>query len=570
VSFAPPPATTLRAAALAALALAAGTGRAAAPATCGTGWAAAGAGIGGPVRALRTTDIAGEPALYAGGLFSSSGATQLINVARWNGAAWAPLGTGVNGEVFALASFKGELIVAGAFTGPSDGTPGASRIARWDGANWRALAGGVDSTVRTLALFDDGVGGGVGGVGGVGGGGGVAALFVGGFFTNAGGVPARRVARWDGAAWSPLGAGLNGGALAMAVWDDGSGAALFVGGPFTEAGGAQARGVARWKGGVWTPLSPAGVGAAGGGAGIVRALVVLPAAHGGGLCAAGSFVSAGGAPASNIARWNGAFWSVFGAGVTGARVDAMRVFDEGDGPALFVAGDFSGAGGGPAANAARWNGSAWSPLAAGTNGPVSALEVFDEAALGRAPALYAGGEFTSAGGAPAADVARWGEFGCTTPVITTQPTDVTTAPGKRAELFVLAAGSEPLGFQWRRNGVALVDGVSVIGARSHRIVIDPATILDEGAYDIVVTGPGGSATSDAATLTIRPDCPGDSSGDGRVNFIDITATLVDWGAVYLPLPGTGSGDANGDGVVNFADITAALANWMGACPPPPH
>ncbi|HEX5131188.1 MAG TPA: hypothetical protein VFX92_01745, partial [Candidatus Krumholzibacteria bacterium] len=41
--------------------------------------------------------------------------------------------------------------------------------------------------------------------------------------------------------------------------------------------------------------------------------------------------------------------------------------------ALYVAGEFSSASGIPAANIARWDGTSWSPLGAGIDGPVFAL-----------------------------------------------------------------------------------------------------------------------------------------------------------------------------------------------------
>lgn len=50
--------------------------------------------------------------------------------------------------------------------------------------------------------------------------------------TVAGGVPASRIAKWDGASWSALGSGLNRfeGARSLAVFDDGTGPALYAGG----------------------------------------------------------------------------------------------------------------------------------------------------------------------------------------------------------------------------------------------------------------------------------------------------------------------------------------------------
>jgi hypothetical protein len=58
-------------------------------------------------------------------------------------------------------------------------------------------------------------------------------LYAGGDFTEAGGVPANHIAKWDGSSWSALGSGLDGPVYALAA--DGAGH-LFVGGGFTHAG----------------------------------------------------------------------------------------------------------------------------------------------------------------------------------------------------------------------------------------------------------------------------------------------------------------------------------------------
>jgi hypothetical protein len=89
-------------------------------------------------------------------------------------------------------------------------------------------------------------------------------------------------------------------------------------------------------------------------------------------------------------------------------VDALTVFDDGSGQALFVGGEFWSAGGVTVNNVARWDGSAWSALAgpfgAGIDGSVDALAVFDD---GSGPTLYAGGSFTTAGGLWSRSIAAW-------------------------------------------------------------------------------------------------------------------------------------------------------------------
>jgi trimeric autotransporter adhesin len=100
-------------------------------------------------------------------------------------------------------------------------------------------------------------------------------------------------------------------------------------------------------------------------------------------------------------------WSALGSGMSGgffSQVSALVSFDDGSGPALYAGGDFTSAGGVVVNCIAKWDGTTWSALGSGTNNPVNALAVFDD---GSGPALYVGGFFTTAGGVPARGLARW-------------------------------------------------------------------------------------------------------------------------------------------------------------------
>lgn len=62
-------------------------------------------------------------------------------------------------------------------------------------------------------------------------------------------------------------------------------------------------------------------------------------------------------------------------------------------------------------------------------------------------------------------------------------------------------------------------------------------------------------------------CWADQSGNGAVDFADITAVLSEWGTDYWSSPsGTGIGDADRNGIVEFADITEILSTWGQPCP----
>jgi len=75
-------------------------------------------------------------------------------------------------------------------------------------------------------------------------------LYAGGSFTNADGSGAKYIARWDGANWSPLGAGTAGIVSAIKV----IGSNTYLGGYFTTAGGVTVNGIARWDGANWSAL----------------------------------------------------------------------------------------------------------------------------------------------------------------------------------------------------------------------------------------------------------------------------------------------------------------------------
>lgn len=407
-------------------------------------------GLDGTVEALAVFDDGSGAALYAGGRLESAGGQPASRVARWDGNAWSPLGSGVDGGPFpriaSLAVFDdgsgAALYAGGAFTG-AGGAP-ASHIAKWDGNSWSPLGSGVNGVVRALAVFDDGSG---------------TALYAGGAFTGAGGAPASHIAKWDGASWSPLGGGTGGEVHALAVFDDGTGAALYAGGWFSSAGGVAASMIARWDGSAWSPL---GSGLGGGESPpIVEALAVYDDGSGAALYAGGWFNSAGGQPAGRIARWDGGTWSALGNGMDvlfNAWVRTLAVFDDGSGAALYAGGRFEYAGDQAANNIAKWDGSAWSPLAGGLDGEVGALTAFDG---GSGPGLFAGGDFTGAGGphyVAAWDGSTFSSLGGRNGLDSSVRALVVHDDGSGAALFAggsfTGAGGQPASFiaKWHGNG----------------------------------------------------------------------------------------------------------------------
>ena len=503
-------------------------------------WTPLGQGVNGPVgdttvRALTVFDDGEGPQLYAGGHFNSAGTAAANNVARWDGQSWSAAGAGTNGEVYALASFSTpsgpRLAAAGDFSiaGPSK----ANRVAQWDGSNWSSMGDGLGDPsspfdsffvhtlhgwedergpqlaaggyfdlpdshgFRGMATWDgkawhefyfeekqnafgvgaytaqpmqcfavldtdgdgprpptlymggyleyswnhaatglingvarwigngwDSLGDGVEGWGDIGlnvramaamdddGPGPLPpVLYVAGSFDSAGGQPAKNVARWDETTqtWSSLGTGVKNMARALAVWDRGEGPVLYVGGHFESAGDQDAAFIAAWNPRMqtWSSLN-SGMDAQ------VNAIAIFDDGSGEALYAGGRFTKAGGQNCAGIAKWDGANWTPVGGGVGGeyAAVYVLKVYDDGSGPQLYAGGLFETAGGVPAHYIARWNGHDWSAVGGGLFGGLAydiyngvlALEEFDD---GHGKALYAGGYFTETADELAVGLAKW-------------------------------------------------------------------------------------------------------------------------------------------------------------------
>jgi hypothetical protein len=286
----------------------------------------------------------------------------------------------VNGVVFALAVVGNEVFVGGEFT--SAGGVSANYVARFNTATntWSSLgtgsSNGVNYYVFALAVVGNEV-------------------FVGGGFTEAGGVSANFVARFNTQTntWSTLGTGSSNGVndvvYALAV----VGNEVVVGGAFTSAGGVSANRVARFntQTNTWSSL---GTGSSNGVSYWVYALAVV----GNEVVVGGDFTSAGGVSANRVARFNTQTntWSTLGTGssngVNGG-VNALAVV----GNEVVVGGSFTFAGGVSANHVARFNTqtNTWSTLGTGSSNGVNST-VYTLAVVGNE--VVVGGSFTFAGG----------------------------------------------------------------------------------------------------------------------------------------------------------------------------
>ena len=127
------------------------------------------------------------------------------------------------------------------------------------------------------------------------------------------------------------------------------------------------------------------------------------------LYACGRFSKAGGNPANNIAKWNGTSWSAVGTGMNDA-VLALTVYNG----ELYAGGYFTTADNKPASYIAKWNGSIWSSVGIGIGGAGKGINgiginggVYSLTTDTVNNILYAGGGFTTAGGNNANGIAKW-------------------------------------------------------------------------------------------------------------------------------------------------------------------
>lgn len=140
------------------------------------------------------------------------------------------------------------------------------------------------------------------------------------------------------------------------------------------------------------------------------------------------------------------------------------------------------------------------------------------------------------------------------PMIQEQPLPRSACSGAAAFFMVAATGSEPLSYQWRRDGDALVNGVEISGAQTSMLTISNVESADAGDYDCLITDACGESISAPAELAVFPTGSGDPSGDMLVNGLDVqgmTDALLSGG------PASGSYcacDLTGDGVADESDV----------------
>jgi hypothetical protein len=454
--------------------------------------------LSGSVLAL-AIDVSGS--LYAGGEFITAGGVSANRIAKWDGAVWSVLGSGMNGTaVWALAiDGSGNLYAGGDFT-TAGGAP-ANNIAKWDGVTWSPLGSGMTGTyysyVSALSIDLKFSGN----------------LYAGGVFTSAGGVNANNIAKWAGGAWSPLGAGLSGDWVhALAI--DGSGN-LYAGGYFNTAGVVSAGNIAKWDGAAWSPL----------GSGVNGDVYALAIDGSGNLYAGGMFDTAGGVSANNIAEWDGIAWYPLGSGINGTSTLSALAIDGSYN--LYAGGRFTSAGGKGSSNIAKallnipsaTHYTVFAPQTATAGAPfsftVTALDQYNHTATGYTGTVH----FTSS------DTAA------------VLPADATLTKGTGMFSATLNTTGSPTKITATDTATATITGTS------GNITVNPAAALS-----IAFNGSGsGSVTSTSPAAPAINCIKGSSNGcsaDYPLNTSITLAATPDWKSVFSDWSGGLTSKAN--------------------------
>jgi hypothetical protein len=152
-------------------------------------------------------------------------------------------------------------------------------------------------------------------------------------------------------------------------------------------------------------------------------------------------------------------------------------------------------------------------------------------------------------GSATSDVAQISlEIGPTSPTITAQPDDQTTTVCSPAAFSVSASGLA-LSYQWWFNTTNALAGET----GSTLTIAAPRPAL-AGDYQVVVSNPGGSVTSEVATLTV---VLGDQDADGMPDAWELAHGFNPCSAADRDLDADGDGQSNWEEAVSGTDPHSA-------------
>lgn len=169
----------------------------------GTAWNQVGGGTNDDVEAMCTWDNA----LYIGGDFTTAGGITVNHICKWDGTNFSAVGSGFTSEmmmpcmVHSLCVYDSSLYAGGMFShcGGSD----MHNIAKWNGSTWSSIGDigeGMDyNVVSAMCVYND-------------------QLFIGGNFGSCDNNSSNNIGVWNGNDWSTIGTGMNGNIRSFSVY----------------------------------------------------------------------------------------------------------------------------------------------------------------------------------------------------------------------------------------------------------------------------------------------------------------------------------------------------------------
>lgn len=478
--------------------------------------------------------------------------------------AWVVLGTGFNGPITVMTTYRGDLCVAGSFT--RAGSVEARGIAVRRNGVWESLGSGIEGSVWVMRELDG-------------------SLLVSGSLRSAGGQRnTERYARWDGTKWSSV----NG------LFQQASGFSAFAAFDMEAVGDRilLSRYVGDWQRTFsfrWNTVAEALVATTYSNfsnsapiPGTTKALLVGSPDDGGGnqgfvfdglrvtsspwvlppsanryvavrLVQAGPWI---------IELGRGCIWDGQTAwkkiepypASTGTNwiVRAASYFDK----AIVFGGEWAAMAGSTNLLKRREDGSV-STVGVPPSGPIYALYTDGDS-------LLVGGDFAGTPTVVSPYLARYGPLSDRSVRVTTNPKPVRNCSSRNSFFSVAVTGADPIFYQWRRNGVPLNDGVTLTGSRvsgstGGGLTIGPATrgrvsVHDEGVIDCVITNACGSVITAPVEFKVLG---ADFNCNLQVNDADFTIFAAAYDALLCPSSGVAAAclaDLNVDGVVDDADF----------------
>jgi alpha-tubulin suppressor-like RCC1 family protein/subtilisin family serine protease len=165
---------------------------------------------------------------------------------------------------------------------------------------------------------------------------------------------------------------------------------------------------------------------------------------------------------------------------------------------------------------------------------------------------------TNPGGSTTSNVALITPLTPLPPVISSHPTGASVQGGNSFYMYGYATGRGNITYRWQKDGVDVVNSDRIYGATSNSLSVYNARGVDAGQYRLVATNAGGSATSNAAAVTVSaPPAPTIVSQPYATNVV-----AGNYASFYVSVSGVGLSyqwQKDGVNLVNDTRITGATS-----------